>query len=226
MDPFTLIIGNKNYSSWSLRPWLVMQHFGIEFKEIRIPLNTPQSRQQISQYSPAKRVPVLQHGSLTIWDSLAICEYLAERFPQAGLYPADPNQRAIARSISAEMHAGFVELRTQMPMDCRSRYPGQGMTPAVQDDIDRITTIWQDCRQRFGGAGDFLFGPFTIADAMYAPVVSRFVTYGVSLPPVAQTYAHTIWTLPAMEQWLAAATAEAEVIPQAFLGVTGPLLND
>jgi len=213
MTTLTLIIGNKNYSSWSLRPWLAMRQAGIDFTEIRIPLDQPETRQQLLQYSPSGKVPALRHGNLLLWESLAICEYIAELFPDRQLYPAEPGVRAIARAVSAEMHAGFSDLRRNMPMDSRNRYPGQGMTPAVQQDIERITTLWRNCRQQFGADGAFLFGRFSIADAMYAPVVSRFMTYGVKLDALAQAYADAIWALPAMQTWVAAATLETEVIP-------------
>jgi len=176
MSPLTLVIGNKNYSSWSLRPWLAMKQAGLDFAEIRIPLDTPETHARILQYSSAGRVPVLIHNDLTIWDSLAIGEYLAEQFPGRWL-PEERRARAIARSVSAEMHSGFSDLRQHMPMDCRARLPGQGRASGVQSDIARITEIWNTCRQQFGAKGDFLFGQFTFADAMYAPVVSRFITY-------------------------------------------------
>jgi glutathione S-transferase len=212
MTNLTLIIGNKNYSSWSLRPWLAMKQAGIEFEEVRIPLYTPETRQKLWQYSPSGKVPALLHNGLTVWESIAICEYVAELFPDHNWFPKDREARAIARSVSAEMHAGFVNLRQNMSMDCRNRYPGQGMKPGVQEDINRITSIWRDCRQNYGKNGDFLFGNFTIADAMYAPVVSRFVTYDVQLEPISKAYADAIWSLPAMQDWVAAAIAEPEVI--------------
>lgn len=207
----TLVIGNKNYSSWSLRPWLAITHAGIEFQELRIPLNQPSTSEQLRQYSPSMKVPVLIDGDLTIWESLAICEYVAEQEPSK-FYPTDRTARAIARAVSAEMHAGFAPLRQTMPMDCRSFRPMEAIPEAVQNDIARITEIWTTCRQQYGSSGDFLFGEFSIADAMYAPVVSRFRTYGVSLDPLCQNYADAIWNLPAMQQWLEAAIAEPEVI--------------
>lgn len=216
MESLTLVIGNKNYSSWSLRPWLAMKQMGLDFEEIRIPLDTPETRQQILQYSAAGRVPILLHGDLRVWDSLAICEYLVETFPERNWYPQSKNARAIARSISAEMHSGFSDLRQYMPMDCRSRYPGAGRTPEVEADIARITTIWQECRQQFGQNGDFLFGEFSIADAMYAPVVFRFVTYGVELDPISQAFADAIWQLPAMKEWVNAAIAEPESLANPY----------
>lgn len=212
MSDLTLVVGNKNYSSWSLRPWLAMKQFGLRFEEIRIPLYQPDSGAQIRQYSPAGKVPILIHDRITVWDSLAICEYLAEQFPSHTWLPSDRPARAVARSICAEMHSGFQALRQNMPMNCRARLPGQGLTPDVQTDIDRILTIWQQCRQQFGNTGDFLFGAFTIADAMYAPVVLRFITYGVQLDPVATAYTEAILGLPALQEWLQAAEREEETI--------------
>lgn len=209
MTQLTLVIGNKNYSSWSLRPWLAMKQGGVDFKEIRIPLDTPNTYQQIRRYSPSGRVPVLLDGDLPIWESLAICEYIAENFaPQ--LWPKDAKARAIARSVSHEMHAGFMNLRMQMPMDCRGRYPGEGMKLEVQADIDRIMTLWRNCRQTYGASGPMLFGQFSIADAMFAPVVSRFITYEVKLEPISQEYAEAIWKLPAMQEWIDDADHELE----------------
>lgn len=209
MTQLTLVIGNKNYSSWSLRPWLAMKQGGVDFKEIRIPLDTPNTYQQIRRYSPSGRVPVLLDGDLPIWESCAICEYIAENFaPQ--LWPKDAKARAIARSVSHEMHAGFMNLRMQMPMDCRGRYPGEGMKLEVQADIDRIMTLWRNCRQTYGASGPMLFGQFSIADAMFAPVVSRFITYEVKLEPISQEYAEAIWKLPAMQEWIDDADHELE----------------
>jgi glutathione S-transferase len=210
MSTFTLIIGNKNYSSWSLRPWLALKQAGVEFAEIRIPLDMPETRNQILRYSPTGRVPALRHGTLTIWDSLAICEYVAEQFPEALLLPEDTAMRAIARSVCAEMHSGFQALRQQLSMDCRARYPYQGFGSDVQQDIDRITTLWQTCRQQYGGGDSFLFGQFTLADAMFAPVTSRFVTYNVPLDTVSQAYVSAVGAMPAMQEWLAAAAIEEE----------------
>lgn len=213
--PLTLIIGNKNYSSWSLRPWLAMKQFNLSFDEIRIPLYTPGSTETILSYCPAGngKVPILLHESRVVWDSMAIFEYLAEMYPERSWWRGNSITRAVARSISAEMHSGFLALRKEMPMNCRTQLPGKGMTPEVEKDIDRITTIWRRCRETEGKDGDFLFGRFTIADAMFAPVVLRFRTYGVSLDPVCQAYADAIVALPAMQEWLQAAAEEPETIP-------------
>lgn len=211
MTNLTLIIGNKNYSSWSLRPWLLMKQGGIPFEEIRIALYTPTSKAEILRYSPSGQVPTLKDGDLVIWDSLAIAEYvIAEYAPQ--LLPEDRQKRAIARSISAEMHSGFLPLRQMMSMDCRSRYTLPTIPPELQANIDRILNLWRTCRQTYAEKGPFLFGDFSLADAMYAPVVSRFVTYGVTLDPLCQDYADTLWQLPAMQEWLDAAQQESEVI--------------
>jgi glutathione S-transferase len=211
MTKLTLVIGNKNYSSWSLRAWLVMKQAGLEFTEVKVPLDEPTTHAEIRRYSPSGKVPVLIDGDLKVWESLAICEYVADRYAHH-LWPTDVAQRAIARSISAEMHAGFQNLRQNMPMDCRNRYPGEGMTLGVQAEIDRICTIWRECHQKLGTSGDLLFGKFTIADAMFAPIVMRFVTYEVKLDPQAQAYADTLLALPAMQEWLAAAYSESESI--------------
>ncbi len=209
-----LIIGNKNYSSWSLRPWLVMKQCGIRFEEQRIALYTDSAKQEILRHSPSGKVPVLEDGDLVIWDSLAICEYLAERHPDKGLWPADAAARSFARSVSAEMHSGFTELRTNMTMNCRGSFPGKGRTPGVAADIGRITEIWNECRRRFGADGPMLFGHFTIADAMYAPVVLRFITYAVETDPAATAYMRTIAALPALQEWCESACTETEILPQ------------
>ncbi len=214
MPNLVLVIGNKAYSSWSLRPWLLMKHAGIAFDEIRVSLYEEGAKQKLLQYSAAGKVPVLKDGELTIWDSLAICEYLAEKHPEKQLWPAQPAVRAHARSVSAEMHSGFTNLRSQMPMNVRREIPGRGRTPEVAAEVTRIETIWNECRSRHGAGGPFLFGAFSIADAMYAPVVSRFRTYGVALGGAAALYAGAIHALPAMQEWIAGAHAETEVNPQ------------
>jgi glutathione S-transferase len=212
MSPLTLVIGNKNYSSWSLRPWLVLRQAGIPFEEVRIPLYRPESTAALAVWSPSGKVPALHDGDIRVWDSLAICETLNERFPEHNLWPADAAARAVARSVSAEMHAGFDALRQNMVMNIRGRYPNKGRTPECLADIERILAIWTDCRARFGGGGDFLFGRFCIADAMFAPVVLRFQTYGVALAGAARDYADAILALPALQAWVADAEAETERI--------------
>lgn len=204
-----LIIGNKNYSSWSMRPWVAMKAFGIPFEEIRIVLQQPDTTARIAEYSAAGRVPVLLAGDITVWDSLAICEYLAEQFSILNLWPEDVAARATARSICAEMHSGFSSLRSDMPMDIRASLPGKGRTIGSQADIGRISEIWEDCLSLYG-AHEFLFGDFSIADAFYAPVVMRFRTYGVSLAPALQAYTERVLAHPAVAQWVREALLETE----------------
>ena len=201
-----LVIGNKNYSSWSLRPWLAMQALGIAFEEKRIPLDQPGTKQSILRHSPAGRVPILVDGETTVWDSLAILEYLAEKHPR--MWPADRAARARARAVSAEMHSGFPNVRNHMPMNVRNRFPGKGHTPEADLEIERIKAIWEDAK------GPFLFGGFCAADAMYAPVVLRFRSYAVELPPRARAYYDAMLALPALKEWIAAAERETEAMPQ------------
>jgi glutathione S-transferase len=208
MSELTLIVGSKNYSSWSLRPYLALAHTGQPFNEVVIALDQPDTAANIARYSPSGRVPALRHGTISIWDSLAICEYLAETFPQARLWPQEREARAVARSVVAEMHSGFSNLRQNMTMDIRARKPGQGRAPGVAEDIARIQALWNDCRARFGQGGPFLFGHFSIADAFYAPVVTRFVTYEVELDAVSRAYRDTVLELPALKTWTEAALKE------------------
>lgn len=210
---YRIVIGDKNYSSWSLRPWLLMRHFGIDFDEIRIRLRQDDSKSNIRAHSPSGKVPALLLDSGVVWDSLAIADYLAEEYPDIDLWPRDPDARRRARSISAEMHAGFADLRRDMPMDWISRLPVPAIAEALEADIHRIVAIWQDCRGRHGADGPFLFGAFSIADAMYAPVASRFRTYGVDLKEFgcsgnASLYAETVLALPELEDWTNGARAE------------------
>jgi glutathione S-transferase len=217
MADFTLVIGNKNYSSWSLRGWLMAKAAGVSFDEIVIPLDRPETQTAIRKHSPSGRVPVLIDKGLQVWESLAIGEYLNELKPEALLWPDAAAARAHARSISSEMHAGFVELRNNMPMNIRSSFPGKGMTPQVRADIERITGLWRDCRKKFAGAAaakddGFLFGTFGIADAMYAPVVTRLRTYGVKLESDSEAYCAAVMAHPAMKEWVDAAKNEPWLI--------------
>jgi glutathione S-transferase len=201
-----LVVGNKNYSSWSLRAWLAMKVLGIPFQEERIALYGETSKAEVLKHSPAGKVPVLIDGDLHVWDSLAILEYLAEREPR--IWPAEAKLRARARSISAEMHSGFQNLRKHMSMNIRRRHPGMGRTPESLADVRRVVEIWSECR------GPFLFGPFCGADAMYAPVVLRFRTYEVELPPACRAYADQVLALPALKEWVRDAERETESLPQ------------
>jgi glutathione S-transferase len=226
MPDLLLVIGNWNYSSWSLRPWLALRMSGLSFRTERIPLYQPDSKARLLAHSGAGLVPVLRHGDLTVWESLAICEYVAELAPAAGLWPADAAERARARSVATEMHGGFPAVRAGLPMNVRAR---AARTPPLSDEarsqIARIAALWSDCRKRSAQAaernpdgsaasGPFLFGRFSIADAMYAPVVTRFRTYGVALPADAQAYADAVWSLPALQEWVAQAQRESETMPE------------
>ncbi|HVJ50952.1 MAG TPA: glutathione S-transferase family protein [Aliidongia sp.] len=216
MVELTIYIGNKNYSSWSLRGWLPLKESGLAFDEVMIPLDQPSTRAAVLAQSPSGRVPALHHGSLVICDSLAIGEYLAEICPEKHFWPLDRESRAVARSISAEMHSGFSALRDHFPMNIRSSFPHRGVTPEVQADINRITAIWREQRRKAGdGAGPFLFGHFTIADAMFAPVVSRFRTYKVELDEICQAYADAVWSLPSYQEWQDIARHEPMIIETA-----------
>ena len=211
--PLRLIIGNKNYSSWSLRPWLAMTVAGIPFEETVISLDAPDFKARLLAVSPAGKVPVLIDGDMHVWESLAILEYLAERVPEAKLWPEDTGARAHARAISAEMHAGFVPLRRACPMNLwrpvtKREYPAE-----VMANVARIEAMWNDCRNRFGAGGPFLFGSFTAADAMYAPVVSRLHTYGLAVGPTVRAYMEAILGLPAWHAWREAALTEPWVLP-------------
>ncbi len=208
----TLVIGNKNYSSWSLRPWIAMQVAGIAFGEIVIPLYEPGSREQILHYSPAGKVPVLIDGDAVIWESLAILEYLADKFPAARLWPAEARARGHARSVASEMHAGFQALRRNCPMNLWLPRRARPQSEEVMADVRRIDALWSDCRARFGGGGPFLFGGFGAVDAMYAPVVARFDRFGIPVGAVARAYMEAVMALPAWATWCAAAMQETWVM--------------
>ena len=208
MADYTLVIGNKAYSSWSLRPWLALVQTGAPFTEVVVPLRQPDTKATLLSHSPAGKVPVLKHGGRTIWDSLAVCEYLAERHPEAGLWPADADARAHARCVVAEMHSGFQDLRRNLFMDLKQRHHVPDRVAAAAADIARVQAIWEECRATHGAEGPFLFGGFTIADCFYAPVCTRFDTWGVALSPVARAYADAVLAHPAMVAWRKAALAE------------------
>lgn len=212
MTDYRLILGNKTYSSWSLRAWLVARLADIAFEEVMIPLRKAGTRREIQKYSMAGKVPTLLVDGEPVWDSLAIAEYLAEQYPGKGLWPADPAARRVARCVTAEMHAGFQALRNALSMDLSRHEPGREVAADVEADIGRILQIWRDCRKSFGAGGDFLFGRACIADAFYAPVVTRFRTYGVQMDDVSAAYARAVTVWPAMQEWTAAAAEETEVI--------------
>jgi glutathione S-transferase len=203
-----LVIGNKNESSWSMRPWLVLRYFGLAFDEIPVRLAQPDTRAAILEHSPSGKVPCLLTDAGTVWDSLAILETLAERHPQHAMWPRDPAVRAHARSVSAEMHSGLVALRQNMPMEIRTYSPGQGATGQTLADVRRVDAIWCECLDAYGGP--FLFGEFGIADAMYAPVVMRFNSYAPALSDIARAYAERVSALPAVAEWIEGARREVQ----------------
>jgi len=206
----TLVIGTKQWSSWSLRPWIAMKQAGLPFQEVVIPLRQPDTRARILEYSPSAKVPVLIDGAIVVWESLAILDHLADRFPTRGLWPAEPAARGHARAISAEMHCGFAALRRELSMDVSAELPTPDLSDDAKADVARVQAIWREARQRFGGAGPFLFGRFTNADAMFAPVAARFRTYGIELDPACREYADAVLNLPAMIAWYRQAEAEPE----------------
>ena len=213
-----LIIGNKNYSSWSLRSWLLLKESGIDFIEHRIALDTPDTASEIAKFSAAGCVPILQIDDLTVWDTMAIAETVAERWPEKNLWPEDKAMRAHARSICAEMHSGFHVLRSCMPMNCRAMGRKVALPDELGRDIDRVIAIWSECHRLYGDKGGWLFGDFSVADAMFAPVVLRLRTYGINLPESAGFYPHRLLESEAMQEWLLAAESEIEVIDREEAG--------
>jgi glutathione S-transferase len=211
---YTLIIGNKNYSSWSLRPWLALRATGIAFTEQKLGFFTEEFSRKVGAVSPAGLVPVLLDGDFAVWDSLAICEYVAEQHAEAGLWPKDAKARARARSLVAQMHSGFGALRNALPMNIEAHLPGIKLPEAAQQDISRLQAIWHDTRAEFGQGGPFLFGAFSIADAFFAPVVSRFTTYGIAAAGAVRDYMDAVLALPAMQDWMRDARAEATFVPE------------
>ena len=209
-----LVIANKNYSSWSMRPWIALRQSGIAFEEVQLKFADDAKVRGIDAYaSPNGQVPLLLIDGAPVWDSLAICETLAELHPQKGLWPADVRARQLARSACAEMHGGFRNLRAAMPMNIRASYPGKGVNAEVQRDIDRICVLWQTCREQREGAGDMLFGAFCAVDAYFAPVVMRFMTYAVALPEEALRYCDAARKLAAVREWMDGARVETEFVP-------------
>ena len=212
--PPKLVIGNKNYSSWSFRPWIAMKAAGIAFEEEVVSLDATDFKQRVSKVSATGKVPALADSGVQVWESLAILEYLAEKFPAARLWPTDPAARAQARAIAAEMHAGFGALRSHLPMNMWRPVRKRELTSAVHTNVERIDAMWTDCRQRYGSDGPFLFGAFGAADAMYAPVVARFQTYAVEIAGAARSYMDAVMALPAWSEWRAAALEEPWVLPE------------
>jgi len=216
MPKSVLVIGNKNYSSWSLRPWIMLKHLGVDFDEVRIPLYIEGSRERILEYSPSGKVPLYVDGGVRVWESLAIIEYLAESYPN--VWPDDKEARAAARSISAEMHAGFSAMRDKMPNNIRARGRQAFVTPGVARDVERAIEIWETCRREYGSAGLWLFGEYSAADAMYLPVACRFRTYGVTPSGLAGEYMETLLSDPYFREWEAASENEEETLEQFEVG--------
>jgi glutathione S-transferase len=214
MSDLTLVIGNQNYSSWSMRPWVLLTGLGIAFREVKLRFHTDEWRREIERWSPSRMVPVLWRGGEAVWDSLAILEAVHEWYPQHGVWPRDPAARAFARSMCAEMHSGFRDLRSGMPMNIRASLPGRGMSPAAQANIDRIESLWSEARRRFNTQGPFLFGAFGAADAMYAPVVMRFATYAVQLSADSARYCEAVRESPGVRAWIEGALQEKEVVAE------------
>jgi len=208
-----LVIGNKNYSSWSLRPWIAMKVAGLTFEEQVVSLSDLNFKKSVMQVSPAGQVPALEDGDVCVWETLAILEYLNEKFPAAQLWPADRGARAHARALAAEMHAGFASLRRECPMNMWRPAKTHPLSAQASADVVRIDTMWADCRARFGQQGPFLFGAFSAADAMYAPVVSRFATYTIKVGPASLAYMDAVMALPAWQEWRAAALKEPWILP-------------
>jgi len=222
MAGLTLVIGNKNYSSWSMRPWVLMKQLGIPFDEVKLRFHSEEWDAHIGRWSPSRLVPVLWRGDQSVWDTLAIAETLDEWYPDKGIWPRDDRARAHARSASAEMHSGFRELRTRMPMNIRGSFPGHGMNPEVQANIERIEKIWGEARRRYGAGGSFLYGAFGAADAMYAPVVMRFRTYGVKLGAEGARYCEAMLAAPGIRAWIDEALKEKEFIAEEEPYATAP----
>jgi glutathione S-transferase len=202
MSNFTLILGNKNVSSWSLRGWLVLKHAGVDFEEVMINLRPTWDQEKLDRLTPASKVPVVKHGDQFIWDSLAIAEYFNDLYPRKSFWPDNIKTRAHARCISAEMHSGFVPLRSVMPMDCLNTYDTPEMTADLKKDIERINELWIECRDKYAEKGPYLFGAYSIADMMYAPVVFRLKAYQIKLPEMVQNYCEAVIDHPHIQEWL------------------------
>jgi len=212
MPKLTLIIGNKNYSSWSLRPWVFMKHHQIDFDEKKIFLDTKTTDEELSQYNSGTKVPVLQDRNFEIWDSLAILEYVSEQYCKSGGWPSEPSARAMARSVSAEMHSSFYDLRCELPMNCRKQFDSIKLSVAAEGDVERVKELWRQCREKFGSNGEWLFGKYSIADAMFAPIALRFAGYGISLNGVGKDYVQSVLNHPSIVEWIEAAKAEKQII--------------
>jgi len=213
-----LVIGNKNYSSWSLRPWLLLKEKNIQFRETKVFLYLDNTREKLLKYSPAAKVPVYFYKEVPVWDSLAICETIAEIYPEKHCWPKEFDLRVIARSVSHEMHSGFSAIRNTLPMNCRTKMTFHPISSELQTEIDRICEIWRSCREQNTVEGDFLFGEFSIADAMYAPIVLRFNSYGIPVGSVERKYMNAILNLSSTKEWIAEGISETKIIAEGELG--------
>lgn len=212
MSDLTLVIGNKNYSSWSLRPWIFLKYHQIDFKEIRIPLFTETTDMELSEYNSDFKVPILKDGDLVIWDSLSILEYVSETYLDNKGWPGDKASRSFARSVSAEMHSSFFNVRNELPMNCRKKFSGVSLTDDALREVERIKYLWQTCRNKYGANGDWLFGDFSIADAMFAPVALRLFGYNIALEGLEKSYVKTVLNDPGIVEWMEAGKLEKEII--------------
>lgn len=214
MSNLMLVIGNKNYSSWSLRPWLFLKHHNIDFKENRVPLFVESTASQLEEYGSDFKVPVLKDSDLIVWDSLSILEYVSEVYLGGGGWPDEPEVRSVARSVSSEMHSSYTNVRSEMPMNCRKKFEKINLSQGAEREIGRITSLWRTCRTGYGEGGEWLFGDFSIADAMFAPVALRFNGYSVPLSGIEAEYVQSVLNHPAIIEWVEAGKQEKEVIPE------------
>ncbi len=214
MSDLTLVIGNKNYSSWSLRPWVFMKHHHINFNEKWVALLTDTTDKELAQYNSNFKVPILQDGDLVIWDTLSILEYISEQYLNSGGWPREVHARAIARSVSAEMHSSFLNLRNELPMNCRKKFQNIKLTPDTLREVERVKSLWRSCRSQFSNAGEWLFGTYSIADAMYAPIALRFAGYDIPLDDIEKTYVQSVLQQPCIIEWIEAGKAEKEIIEE------------
>jgi len=214
MSDLTLVIGNKNYSSWSLRPWFFLKHHGIEFKERRVPLFVETTQAELAEYDSDFKVPVLKDSDLVVWDSLSIFEYVSEVYLGGGGWPDEPEVRSVARSVSAEMHSSFFNVRSELPMNCRKKFAQIKLSQAAELEIGRITSLWRKCITGYGDGGEWLFGEFSIADAMFAPVAIRFSGYSIPLGDIEAGYVQSVLNHPAIIEWVEAGEQETEVIEE------------
>ena len=214
MTDLTLIIGNKNYSSWSLRPWVFMKHYQIEFNEKRVALFTETTNEELSQYKSDFKVPILQDGDLIVWDSLSILEYISENYLASKGWPGEIKARAIARSISSEMHSSYLNVRNELPMNCRKKFKNISLTSKAEEEIERINMLWRKCRNEYGKEGEWLFGRYSIADAMFAPIALRFAGYSIPLGKLENDYVRSVLKQPSIVEWMEAGKLESEIIEE------------